>query len=234
MNNEKMILENMFAANKISKDDYLLLLNTLDTKLSSVDTYVSFLINPFQKVAGIRALIAGICIVLAMSFLGIIANVYFEGVLGCTFALSFKNAKINPNFLFLFYENIVACFSLTLFFLATAKIFKQKRIRIIDFFGTVTLARFPYLILVASEAALQVIKPALFDFDPAKNFEFHFSFILFMSNIFWTFCYMWQIATYFYALKESSGLTGKKLWISFLISIIFCEMLGLYLTRIFL
>src|ERR1700738_5476391 len=105
--------------------------------------------------------------------------------------------------------------TLTLFFIAAAIIFKRKRIRLVDFFGTVAFSRFPFLLLVAAQVIVMLIKPKLFEFDPGQNYQFHFSFIIFFSNLLWTFCYMWQIGTYFHALKESSELTGNKLWVSF-------------------
>ncbi len=231
MNKEKALLGKMLATNKISIDDYSLLTAALDKKLSSANSFS--LINPFQKIAGWRALAIGLVIMVLMSFLGVFANVYFDGILASTFASGFKNAKITPNFLFLIYENLLAWLCLTLFYIAAAKICKQKRIRIVDFFGTVALSRFPFLILVSTQAILALVKPNIFHYDPAKNYEFHFSFLI-LFNLFWTFCYTWQIATYFFALKEASGLTGRKLWISFLISMLFCEMIGIIMTRMFL
>ena len=43
---------------------------------------------------------------------------------------------------------------------------------------------------------------------------------------------IWQIITYFYALKESSGLSGKKLSISFIAAILLGEMITSTLTML--
>lgn len=231
---EIALLRKMLAEEKISEHDYQLLSAVVDKKPFTKETISSFIINPFQRLAGFQALAFGILIIIAMSFIGVYAGVYFEGVTGSTIASSFKNAKVQPNFLFLLYENAVTCLSLTFCFVVAAKIFGQKRIRLIDFLGTVTFSRLPYLILVTYIVIERWLRPSFYNFDPAKDYEFHFSIISMLSNSLWSLFYVWQIALYYHALKESSGLTGKKLWISFLISIVLCEIAGLYLTRVFL
>src|SRR5262245_2799818 len=112
MKNEQALLENMLAASKISDEDYKLLSAALDKKVA--DSFVSLLINPFQKIAGFYALVIGMIIIVSMSYLGVIANVFFDGVTGATIASSFKNAKIQPNFFFLLYENLLSLSILTI------------------------------------------------------------------------------------------------------------------------
>ena len=46
--------------------------------------------------------------------------------------------------------------------------------------------------------------------------------------------FVWQIITYFYALKESSGLKGKKLMLSFIVALILGEVIASPLTTIFM
>jgi hypothetical protein len=43
-------------------------------------------------------------------------------------------------------------------------------------------------------------------------------------------CATWHIVTYLYALKESSGLSGKKLWISFIACILIGEIITNFIT----
>lgn len=234
MMEEKALLRKMLAEDKISEHDYKILSAVMDKKPSSKETISSFIINPFQRIAGFQALAFGILIIIAMSYIGVYAGVFFEGVTGSTIASSFKNAKVQPNLLFLLYENAVTFFSLTFCFVVAAKILGQKRIRLIDFFGTVAFSRLPYLLLVSYIVLERWLRPSLYNFDPAKDYEFHFSIAAMLSNSLWSFFYVWQIVLYYHALKVSSGLTGKKLWISFLISIVSCEMVGLYLNRVFL
>jgi len=46
-------------------------------------------------------------------------------------------------------------------------------------------------------------------------------------------CAIWQVVTYFYALSESSGLIGKKLWIAFIGSLVVGEVVSSILTNLF-
>lgn len=230
---EKNLLEDMLNQHKISNEEYKLLSNALENK-SSLENVSSFLINPFQRLAGVPALFVGILIIIASSILGVFANLYFDGIASCSIASSFKNTGIQPSFLFLLYQNFVSWLVLALFYLLMARLFNQKGVRIIDIFSTVALARFPYLILTGILAIVMILKPSLYQHDPSKTYKLYPSIFIISLDLIWELFYVWLLAIYFSALKESTGLLGKKLWFSFLISIIVGQIASFYLCRTFI
>ena len=122
---------------------------------------------------------------------------------------------------------------MTLLFIVFAKIFQQKRLRIVDFFGTTALSRFPFLILMIFLAIVRVVNPSIMDIDLTKGLQLHPSIFMSLFGVIVILCFIWEIVTYFYALSESSGLTGKKLWISFIAALILGEAISSPLTMIF-
>ena len=232
MNKEQERLLTMRKENKISECDYQMLSNALNKKSIFADIENSMLINPFQKIAGFKALILGLTLMLIMSILGVYGNIYYDGVFGYFVAESLKTT-ITPGFTLLLYQNIVACLSITVIFLAVAIFFRQKNIRIIDFFGTVALSRYPILISLLFTMLEKYLKPENFIQDVSKGIELHISIIGIIGHFVFFICLIWQIMTYFSALKEASGLQGKKLWTGFIIAIILSDVIAGILTRFF-
>src|SRR5580700_6086554 len=93
--NERLI--NMLKENKISEDDYKLLSAAIDNKPSRASFIFSVFTNPFQKVAGLYALISGLAVIFCMSYLGVIAKCYSVGVIGSLNASVIKS-PIQPTF----------------------------------------------------------------------------------------------------------------------------------------
>jgi len=230
--NERLL--NMLRENKITDADYKILSAALDKKSSLISSVFSLIVNPFQKIAGLYALLIGIGVIISMSYLGVIAKVYFPGPISCLNSILIKNPKMQISFFLLLYQNIISWVVLTTLFIIAAKFFRQKRIRIIDFFGTVALSRIPYLVVVAIVSIIQVLNPSFMNIDIAKGIPIHLSFTMSVFSIVLILCAIWQITTYFYALKESSGLVGKKLWVSFIVAIILGEVISSPLSMIFL
>lgn len=233
MTEEKQRLLNMLKENKISQEEYQLLSASLDKKSSAAIALFSFLMNPFQKVAGIYALITGLIILICMSYVGVLANVYFPGILQVLNGVVVKNPKIALSFHLLLYQILVSWLVLAALFFLAARMFQQKKLRLVDFFGTVALARFPYLIVTLFTWMMRVLNPTLMNVDITKGVQMHPSLTASFVGIFIYLCVLWQIATYYYALKVSSGLTGKKIWISFIVTIVLGEAITQPLTTIF-
>jgi len=233
MSKEIERLESMLKDNKISPDEYKILLDAIEKKSSRMNAIFLLLVNPFQKIAGLYSLVIGSIVILAMSYFGVIAKIYFNGLLGVLNSSIFKNPGIPPTFSLLLYQNVVAVLVLAILYIISAKLCQQKRLRIIDFFGTVALSRIPFLMLTLFLSIIQIINPSIMELDLTKGTYFQPSLpmILFMLPV--LAFGIWQIVTYFYALKESSGLSGKKLWISFISSFLIGEMIASVLTNIF-
>jgi hypothetical protein len=229
MNNEKELLKSLLEENKISKKDYSLLLAAFAKKVPLADETLSLIANPFQKIAGFPALIFGIAIIFFMSYLGTIAKVYFPGVIDCSNTALWP--KINFSFLVLIYQNLISWLVITAVFIAVTKILRQKRTRIIDFFGTTAFARYPYLLLVGIISIIRLFDPnngnliaiatGKASIHPIMESVFSMIALLFA---------LWQIVTYFFAFKESSGLIGKKLWLGFFVAMVSAEAISSLLT----
>jgi hypothetical protein len=154
-----------------------------------------------------------------MSILGAYAKLYIGGVLsGPLPAINFK-PHINPGFLLLMYQNIIDCISLGTLFYVSAFLCGKRNIRVIDFYGTVALSRFPFLVLMSFVALMFSFDPQLLQIDISEQYNGHLSVIGIATSIFWIICFVWQALTYFFAFKESSGLEGRKLWISYIICV---------------
>lgn len=229
MSKEKERLINMLQTHKITDDEYQLLSAALDKKSSRLHSLFLFLINPFQKISGVYALITGFFLIICMSYFGVIGKVYFPGILDFIDPIGSSQTaiQINFNFFILLYENMISWVVLACLFMLVAKIFKQKRTRVVDFFGMLALSRLPYAIFAAFFAITRTINPGFMlvnTFRPSLLVSLFFIVVML--------CVVWQITLYFYALKESSGLSGKKLWISYIVIIIFGEIISNSLTTL--
>lgn len=231
MTTEKDRLDEMLQNNKITKSEYHLLLSALNKK-NSFYVVFSFLVNPFQRIAGVYSLVIGLITLLAMSGLGLIAKVYFPGLITILNASAVKEPKVPLNFYLLLYQNAICWIVLTIIFIVIAKILQQKRIRIIDFIGTVALARFPFLILTGILCIIRLLYPSFLEIDLTKGVLVEPSVSLSAFFVVMITFVIWQITTYFNAFKESSGLIGKKLWIGFIIALILGEVTTNYLTMV--
>ncbi|KTD58899.1 hypothetical protein [Legionella shakespearei] len=230
---EQKRLLTMLKENKISEDDYQIISAALNKKSVFSNIENSILINPFQKIAGLQALGLGLILMVAMSLTGIATDAYFDGIIGYMIPLGLKTA-VKPNFFLLLYQNAAAVFITASMFITVSLLFRQKRIRIIDFFGTVALARFPLFISILFTMLEKHLSPSHFKEDISKGIELHLTLLGTVGNLIFLTCLIWQIATYFFALKEASGLEGKSLWRGFLIAILLGDVAGIILTRLFL
>lgn len=69
--------------------------------------------------------------------------------------------------------------------------------------------------------------------DASKGTQIHISLEMIIFSLLAIGFLMWQITTYFFALKVSSGLSGKKLWVTFVLAMILGEAISWQLTNIF-
>lgn len=231
MTSENERLLTLLKDKKITQDEYKLLSKALVPN-TGVKLFFSLLINPYQKIAGISALGVGVGIILIISYFGAMAKIYFPGLLGILNSSMMKNPAIGTDFLFLLYQNAVIWLVLTLLFIIAAKICQQKSIRIIDFMGTVALSRFPYLLLTGFLAMMRVVDPRFMDVGMENGLQLKPSLLAITFSSVVIICAVWHIVTYFYALKESSGLSGKKLWLSFIACILVGEIVSNFITML--
>lgn len=233
MKKEEQRLLTMLNEKKISGPDYEMLVNALGKKSFCTQIEESLLINPFQKIAGYNALLCGLVIMVAMSLVGVYAKIYIDGILGFMYSQGIRTA-IQPGFLLLMYQNTITWLIMAGLFLVTAIIFRQKRIRVIDFLGTTAMARYPILVSLIFTIIQVWLQPDLANQDFSKGYELHLSVINTVGGLIFMGCLIWVIMTYFFALKESSGLEGKRLWIGFLVCMALGDVIAMIGTRFFL
>jgi hypothetical protein len=223
MNKNQEQLTNMLKANKISQEDYDILLGAIDKKSFFSKTNFSLLVNPFQKIAGVKALMLGLVFLLVTSFLNAIGN----GSLVISSAGFIQPQTTNPGFFTLTGQYLALWLMLSVCFALTSKLFRKK-IRLIDFLGTFAFSYYPSLVLMIITAITQTINPHLLTSikELAAQTPPHFSFGIIMYLLMVMIPQVWQVATHFYAFKESSGLTGKKLGWGFAITYILVLMVG--------
>ena len=229
MTKENERLDTLLRDKKITQDEYKLLSKAL-VKKTGLKLFFSLMINPYQKVAGSVALGLGAGVIVLISYLGSIAKIYFPGLLGILNSSIIKNPSIGTDFHFLLFQNGVIWLVLTILYIVVAKICQQKSVRIIDFMGTIALSRFPYLLLTGFLAIMRIVDPRFVDVGMENGLQLKLSLLALLFSSVVIVCAVWHIATYFFALKESSGLSGKKLWISFIACILIGEIVTNFIT----
>ncbi|MDF1683687.1 MAG: hypothetical protein P1U36_03420 [Legionellaceae bacterium] len=218
-------LTKMLKENKISQEDHDLLLGAMDKDKQSCFSKqnLSLLVNPFQKIAGVQALMFGLIIMLVVSFLSAIG----AGSLSISSAGIVHNKTTGLSLTQLTYQYFALWLIFSLGFALTAKLFRKK-IRLIDFLGTFAFAYYPSIFLGAITAITQIINPSFLTSikEMATKTLPLFSPGILAYLVLVMFFQVWQIATQLYAFKESSGLTGKKLGWGFAITYLLISILG--------
>jgi len=98
-----------------------------------------WLFNPFQFIAGGKALFIGVVIILITSGLGSISSTHFDGV------LDVHTGRSVPIWLFVA-EGLIDWLSLAVVLFIFGLLLRRLSFRMIDVFGTQALARWPHII----------------------------------------------------------------------------------------
>ncbi len=234
MNKEKARLLEMLQEKKITEDDYHLLLSALRKRAFFSKISSSMLLNPFQKIAGGRALIIGIMIMLSMAYIGVTGKTYFLSPLSIVNASALAPQTKAINFLLLAYQNGVAWLVLVAFFMGSTHLLQKRKIRLVDFLGTVALALFPSLLVTIFVCIVRIMNPSFLEIDLTQGLPIHASMNEMVFGLVISSLMIWQLITYFYALKESSGMVGRKLCLSFIVSMVLSIFIAQPLTTIFM
>lgn len=173
------------------------------------------LFNPFKKVAGWESFGVGLLIVVLTTFAGNFSDIYFDGVIDMHFSEDF-----NSRTSWLLIPINIITLSVVMWI---AGFFISKNFRFIDILGTLTLARAPFLLI--SMAAFFVEVPNMTDIfeNPFIIFE-SISFVLILILTFPIL--VWVISLMFNAFKVSTGATGSKLTITFIVALLTAEIIS--------
>lgn len=213
---ERMRIDKMLAAGKISEQDHKDLISVLGSKSGGSTRFLSWAINPFESVSSGAALILGPFILLAMSFLGSKLGVYFPGVLDLQIV---QAGKRSYNLTELLTQNLIAIFTLASVFYISAHLFKKRNLRFLDFAGFTALSRVPYALFVLILFILENISAGLLP----RSAETTKGGSIIVLAVLAVVALVWQIVLLFSAQKNASGLKGHSLWISFVCSLVAAE-----------
>jgi len=120
----------------------------IDPKAKPKNRLSQWLFNPFQFIAGFKALLIGLAIITIAGFVGSLSNTHFDGVLDT------HTGQQAPLWFFLA-EGLIDWLSLAVPLFIFALFISRSSLRIIDVFGTQALARWPALL-----TALAMYPPA--------------------------------------------------------------------------
>jgi hypothetical protein len=104
---------------------------------------MKLLFNPFERIAGWKALAIGISFMSLTAIFGKINNIIFCGVL-------YANIYFPHTFVQAFYTLLINWGVLSLVMWMAGKLFSKTKIRIIDIAGTMALSLAPLLLIVLS------------------------------------------------------------------------------------
>jgi hypothetical protein len=197
--------------------------DTINTKTTG-SNLGQWLFNPFRFVAGFKALLLGLAIMLISGLVCSFSNTHFDGV------LDWHPGPEAPLWLF-FAEGLInwVCMVIPLFFFGL--IVSRSSFRMIDVLGTQALARWPYLITSvvmfpdANQRVIAYIMSKLTQTAPAAInsidvFIFGFAMI---AAILMT---IWMVALMYRAYAVSCNIKGVVAVITFIVSLIGAEVLS--------
>jgi hypothetical protein len=209
---------------------------TANTKTANSNRLSQWLFNPFRFIAGFKALLLGLAIILVSGFVGSLSNTHFDGV------LDLHTGAAAPMWFFLS-EGIInwVCMAMPLFFFGL--IVSNSSFRVIDVLGTQALARWPYLIAAivmlpdANRRVLDYIVSKLTQNAPAAAISSIDVFIFGFAMIIAIFMLIWMVALMYVAYTMSCNIKGARAVITFIVSLIGAEVLSkvaiLLLVRVF-
>lgn len=198
---------------------------TANTKAANSNRLSQWLFNPFRFIAGFKALLLGLAIILISALVGSLSNTHFDGVLDVHTGFQV------PLWCF-FAEGLInwVCMVIPLFFFGL--IVSRSSFRMIDVFGTQALARWPYLItsvvmLPEANQRFGIYLMSRFastatsgtvDYTDMLIFIFAMVVVVIMA--------VWMVALMYRAYVVSCNIKGARAVITFIVSLIGAEVLS--------
>ena len=227
MKKDQERLLNLYKEKKITEEDFNILSRALSQKKTRSQRFFHHFVNPFDRFAGYQAVAIGLGVLLATSLVASLSQIHFPGL----FDLKIFKPADSPGLPLIFQkillQNMIISLSLAMAFYFSSRLAKKSSLRFVDFLGTAMMARFPYLIASVVFLILHLSEVKL-HFDKVEDVS---TYTLIAITFTALLSIVWLGATYFYSLKESSGLKGKSLWVSFVFSLLIVEVFTLYLNQ---
>lgn len=193
----------------------------------------TYLLNPFVKLAGTKALLIGLGMILMVGIVGTISPSHFDGVLDLHYAELGKRSWTKLISISIT-ENVINLFTLGIIFSISAFLLVGTRFRVIDIFGTMAYARFPlYLVslvniggfygAVSTKLATVTPNSGFPDLDASSLIILLTGILLLIPGIVWFIFLMYK------AYTISSGLKGAKGTVSFIIALLLAEVVSKFI-----
>ncbi len=184
-----------------------------------------WLFNPFETIAGWQSLLIGLPVIILTSVIASVSGTRLDGVID----LHVSNAG---SFIVSLTEGLIDWFSLSLFAYISGLLLSRSSIRIIDVFGTQSMARLPFLFAC-------LFSFFFFDNNIIHYFEYRFlkmgtpievtatDVILFALGTLTTLLtVIWSIVLMYRAYSVSCNVKGTRGVLSFIGCVIFSEILS--------
>lgn len=170
-----------------------------------------WIFNPFYYVAGEKALLSGIGIMLLTAIVSYFSNTHFDGTIDVHYG---QPAPLALHLLL----QLVDLFMLSLFFLIAGMIFSNSKIRAVDIVGTTALARWPALFAAIMGWGIRMPRLDMHrDFIsgiPAATIVFSLLSIVFI---------IWMIVLLYNAFTVSCNIKKEKSVIVFIVALLLSE-----------
>jgi hypothetical protein len=184
-----------------------------------------WLFNPFRFMAGFKALLLGLTIILISGLAGSFSNTHFDGV------LDVHTGRSAPIWFFLV-EGLIDWICLAVPLLFFGLIVSRSSFRVIDVLGTQALARWPYLIAAlamlpnANRRVLEYIMSKVTQAAPAVTLNSADVFIFGFAMILLLIMTIWMVALMYRAYTVSCNIKGAGAIVTFIVSLIVAEVLS--------
>ena len=190
------------------------------------DLYV--LLNPFERIAGLKALAFGIVGMIVSTFLSYYSGWHYHGL------LHFGPAP-NPAWWCFAVEHVVVWLVPAILFYLGGLLLSRSRIRPVDVLGTVAFAQIPLIIMTLFEFLPPMQNMAKIDVNTMSPVEMMnqpgFIFAMWLSLVAMIFL-IWALVWMFQALKVSCNLKGYRLGILYCVGVFGGDVLCRYLIRL--
>jgi hypothetical protein len=176
-------------------------------------------------VAGYKALLLGLSIILVSALAASFGNTHFDGVLDVHIGLE------APLWLF-FAEGLINWVSLAVPLLLFGLIVSRSSFRLIDVLGTQALARWPYLVTAlvmlpsGNRRFSEYLMSKFVQATPAVAINYADVFIFVLAAILAVLMIIWTVALMYRAYAVSCNIKGVKAVVTFIVSLIGAEALS--------
>ncbi len=156
---------------------------------------IELLYNPFERVAGWKALLFGSLGILLASVLAALSGTHFTGMFSAIYTIS-------TGWHVPFFELMLIWVPLTFFCALYCQFFGSLYYRLIDVIGTIAFSMIPY-VLIGAGGFLRML-------PIGDQMKFILALILIFLSL------TWSLSLIYHALKVSGNLKQRRLWVGFL------------------